>query len=909
VEGGTTYDAFISYSHAADGQLAPALQSTLQRYAKPWYRRRALRVFRDDTGLSANPHLWTSIVEALDGSRWFILLSSPDAARSEWVGREIAHWVEHKGADRILPVVTDGTWSWDDAAGDLDRSSTAAHPALFGVFDEEPRHVDLTWARSEVQVDPRDGRFLDAVAELAAPLRGVPKDELAGEEVRQHRRTIRTAWAAATTLAVLLVVALVAGVLALVQRDEARDQRARAEEQTVVATARSLSAQAIAQAPVRVDRSLLLGVEGVLRDRSPETVAGLLTGLNGAARLVGFHPQFEEGVSALALTPDGHSVAAADADGRVRLFDVGSWRTSADVQLDELGPLRGLQAVDGGIAVLGTRGARVLSLPDLAIGDAVAPAGAGPEDLAIVAVAPDGQRAAVAASPGAAVELRDLETGATTARAAVPCTSVTALEWAPAGDVVAATCEDLGLALIDASTGTLAGRTGTTGGPALAFSPDGRRVAVVGTEAVTVVDRATLAPVAQGIAVQRPRTARFSDDGGQLAVGGEGRVLVWDLEADRRVDELVGVEEGVIGLVDLPEGGLLVGTPSTVSEWRLGQVPPLASAVGDGSDVLAVDAEGTRYGPAPDGPGLRVTAGDDAVTDVDLPGTVCAVNPAPDGSAVVVSWVSPGSGAAVTEVRRLPDGEVIGSPSDQLGLTTCTAGGTSFSADGVHVAAVAPDARTAVWDVAIGEVVAEGRTEAGATSVGWSGNGRLLVTGGGTGRLRGWDPGSLEETVAIPLAEGSSISGVTPVAGEDRVVATVASGEVAVVDLGGEHAVGKPFRWGGTALRGGTLSPDGRILAALGVNGNLRLWDVPSHTVLGPGLRAFPRGDSARLVFTGDDELVTWDGVGAALRWRVDVGAWAETACILAGRQVTEDEWDQYLPGEPYDPGCDGTSA
>jgi hypothetical protein len=147
VEGGTTYDAFISYSHAADGQLAPALQSTLQRYAKPWYRRRALRVFRDDTGLSANPHLWTSIVEALDGSRWFILLSSPDAARSEWVGREIAHWVEHKGADRILPVVTDGTWSWDDAAGDLDRSSTAAHPALFGVFDEEPRHVDLTWAR------------------------------------------------------------------------------------------------------------------------------------------------------------------------------------------------------------------------------------------------------------------------------------------------------------------------------------------------------------------------------------------------------------------------------------------------------------------------------------------------------------------------------------------------------------------------------------------------------------------------------------------------------------------------------------------------------------------------------------------------------------------------------------------
>src|ERR1700680_2982101 len=52
------YDAFISYSHAKDKPIAGALQSVIQRLGKPWYRRRALRVFRDDTSLSATPHLW-----------------------------------------------------------------------------------------------------------------------------------------------------------------------------------------------------------------------------------------------------------------------------------------------------------------------------------------------------------------------------------------------------------------------------------------------------------------------------------------------------------------------------------------------------------------------------------------------------------------------------------------------------------------------------------------------------------------------------------------------------------------------------------------------------------------------------------------------------------------------------------
>src|SRR5919198_1861455 len=102
------YDAFISYSHAKDKPIAAALQRAVQTLGKPWYQRRALRVFRDDTSLSATPHLWPSIEVALAQSRYLILLASPEAATSHWVGKEIAWWLEHKGAATLLIALTDG---------------------------------------------------------------------------------------------------------------------------------------------------------------------------------------------------------------------------------------------------------------------------------------------------------------------------------------------------------------------------------------------------------------------------------------------------------------------------------------------------------------------------------------------------------------------------------------------------------------------------------------------------------------------------------------------------------------------------------------------------------------------------------------------------------------------------------
>src|SRR5215475_588325 len=113
------YDAFISYSHAKDKPIAAALQSAVQRLGKPWYRRRALRLFRDDTSLSATPHLWPSIEQALSQSRFLILIASPEAAASRWVSQEIAYWLTHNSADTLLIALTEGELDWDPASGDF----------------------------------------------------------------------------------------------------------------------------------------------------------------------------------------------------------------------------------------------------------------------------------------------------------------------------------------------------------------------------------------------------------------------------------------------------------------------------------------------------------------------------------------------------------------------------------------------------------------------------------------------------------------------------------------------------------------------------------------------------------------------------------------------------------------------
>ncbi|GAA4536762.1 toll/interleukin-1 receptor domain-containing protein [Mycobacterium paraffinicum] len=106
-EASFTYDAFLSYSHR-DGEAVAGIQKGLHHIGRRVGQLNALRVFRDSTDLAANPNLWGKVSNAMDQSRYLIVVLSSSAAGSHWVNQEVAYWLERRGPDQLLVVVVEG---------------------------------------------------------------------------------------------------------------------------------------------------------------------------------------------------------------------------------------------------------------------------------------------------------------------------------------------------------------------------------------------------------------------------------------------------------------------------------------------------------------------------------------------------------------------------------------------------------------------------------------------------------------------------------------------------------------------------------------------------------------------------------------------------------------------------------
>jgi hypothetical protein len=311
----------MSYSHALDGVLAPAVQKCLHQLARPWNRPRALRVFRDKTNLPLTDDLWMEIESALAQSRYFILLASPPAAESRWVARELAWWKEHHGPSRILVVLTDGEIVWDDGRADFDWHRTTALPGQMAAwFPAEPLWIDLRWARKE-NLSVRHSRFRREIAALAAPVHGTSPDELENEDLRQHRKVRLFTRAAAAALAGLGVLAFAGGVTAVVQWRHAVDRQQAAEAAQRRTAVESLLARADAARDDDPRAALRYGLAADAIAPSGATTSNLLDTLTHT-RLVANLTGLTDSVNALTFAAGGNTLATGSGDSEVILWDV-----------------------------------------------------------------------------------------------------------------------------------------------------------------------------------------------------------------------------------------------------------------------------------------------------------------------------------------------------------------------------------------------------------------------------------------------------------------------------------------------------------------------------------------------------------------------------------------------------------
>ena len=143
LSGPVKYHAFLSYSHRADGALAPGLQRAIQRLSRPWYSPRpSLRIFRDGTDLPVSTALERVVFDALAQCEWLILMANPISAKSEWVVKEMGWWLQNRSAERVLIVKTGGTILWDAARQDFDWAASNALPlCLRGHLQTEPLYA------------------------------------------------------------------------------------------------------------------------------------------------------------------------------------------------------------------------------------------------------------------------------------------------------------------------------------------------------------------------------------------------------------------------------------------------------------------------------------------------------------------------------------------------------------------------------------------------------------------------------------------------------------------------------------------------------------------------------------------------------------------------------------------------
>jgi WD40 repeat protein len=823
-----------------------------------------------------------------------------EALLREWP--RLREWIEEDAEGRRLRRhITQAATEW--AAAGRDRGELYRGARLAAALDWSADHaLDVNELEREFVAESR---------------------EASEQETKRVRRTNRRLRGLLVGVAVLLAAAAAGGSFAVAQRSEARD----AETAQFV---QRLGAQALVEEDL--DLSLLLARQAVAIDESPLTRGYLLATLRRNPAAIGIMHGRGDVLRGIAISPDGKTLAVEAGLGGIQFFDA---RTYTQIE----GPLplkdNGLGSLayspDGRTLAVGRDhvvrifDARTREQLAEAAVDGVAHRTAFTKDgsqvvVLVVPVSSDG----ALGEADAQITTLDAETLHPIGRSIEPDAFVGAYVgvWyaspqfavTPDGRSLLTASEDGELAQWDLRSRkkTRTWRVATSGmrGVAVAVSPDGLTAAVGIRHGVQLVDlRSGTVRTASGDLAGSPNWVLFSPDGQVVvATNRDKSVTRWDVESATPLETLRGHSNFVQQPVFSPDGETLytVSHDGTAIAWdltgdrRLGR--PFTFTHDRRFSATGFDGHPGRL--SPDGTLIAVGLKERGVALwdarelapvgaplLDTGGEVKSLDFSPDGKTLAAATKTMLTLWNVGSRSRLHRPHYAGHPSWVLAV--------GFSPDGATLATASSDAGLRLWDVTTGDSLDVPRLSESASDVAFSADGALMASGSDHGTAEVWDTATRTSIATFDGTPDDSVA-LSP---DGRLLAVGGDGRVVRIWDVRTRKLVHELDQGGHGAFTLEFSPDGRTLAISGFEPTASLWDVATGTQIGPPLTA---GDRRTMIDLSADGrlLLEVHGNGQGAVWDVDPESWKRRACDLANRVLTREEWEEFLPGRPYEPAC-----